>query len=684
MTVGRKRLVDHLAALDAARFVGRGEILAHVEGLLAGSDPKRVMLLHGPGGIGKSALVREIGRRAQALGRQLNAIDARALEPVPGELETALETATDAPGVVVTIDAFEHVRALDSLLRERILPSLPADSLVVVASRDRPGPNWFTAGWEHVVWDIPLGPLRVDEALDFLTVRGVTDPDIAAALVEWAGGSPLALSLAVSGTPGDPLELDGGDLHRVIVRRLAGDELDGVDNEVLEVAALARAVDSRLLTAVLPGRPTRAANQVLRGCSVAERVGGRVTLHDLVRSSLRDDLRRRNLPRYDRLRRAIADHLLARATAGEVRLLSDLLELIDDPQVRWGIGGHAHARFRIDPWRPEDTDTLRDLMLHERNGDRRWWDPLERLLDEAPEMGLVTRDLDGEPVACSVATPVTGAPPVAEQDAVLAPILADARTHARKEHAAGASSAPGRDRMATSPSQAMIFRDGWRKRGPTGEAALGVVNLAAVLRSGLPNVSRSYILDTVPGTEEVQAFFQAVGAVRQPHLDPRIADRDVPCWVVDHGPDGMLGQIRDVIYAEASASGEAATGSVAPRDGDLQRAAFDALRDFTRPEQAAENLLIHYANGAAQVSGGPQRAERLREEVVRAVEAAFGRSPSERLLHDIVKLGDLDPTVTHEQAMLQLSVSRATYFRQLRKARERVASVLLEQLSAVD
>jgi hypothetical protein len=49
------------------------------------------------------------------------------------------------------------------------------------------------------------------------------------------------------------------------------------------------------------------------------------------------------------------------------------------------------------------------------------------------------------------------------------------------------------------------------------------------------------------------------------------------------------------------------------------------------------------------------------------------------LLRDIATLGDLNPATTHEQVMVRLSVSRATYFRQLRKARDRLASALLEQ-----
>jgi hypothetical protein len=655
MSPGRTRLADHLASLDAARFAGRARILAWVERLLAGRTATRVMLVYGPGGIGKSALLREIGRRAAAAGRPVLALDARGLEPVPGELEKALEGAMDQPRAVVVLDSFERIAAQDSLLRQRILPGLAADAVVVVAGRQAPSRTWFRDGWEHVAAEVPLGPLPSEDAHALLAARGVTDPDRAGRLVDWAGGSPLALNLAVStGAPTDrsepsdlsePSSLAGVDLNRMIVQRLAGDELGEIDGEVVEVTTVARAVDARLLAAVLPGRPTRAANEALRRCTVTELVGARVTLHDLVRSALRDDMRRRDPGRYGELRCRIADHLYTRATAGELRLLSDLIELIDNPGVRWGIGGDAVRRFRIDPWRPDEVDELVEGYLAIRE-DPGAWDELAPLLAYAPETGLVARDPDGAPVGFSVAMPAGRAPAAAEGDPVLGPVLADARTQGAE--------------------QAMVFRESFAVPGPSGEAASAALHLSAVLRSGLPNVDRSYILDTVPHPDSM-AFFQAVGAVHHPHLDTEVAGRPVAWWIIDHGPGGILGQVRDAVYAEA--------GAPAPSTGqrrveDLHRAALDALRDFNRPDALAANPL----------AGLPRDPDALRARVLRAVEAAFGSSSDDRLLRQAVELADLDADVTHDQAMLRLSVSRATYFRYLRQARQRVAATLVDQV----
>ncbi len=64
----QETLATRMASRDAAHFVGRTEELARLEGLLEESAPISVHLLHGPAGVGKSALLRELARHAEARG----------------------------------------------------------------------------------------------------------------------------------------------------------------------------------------------------------------------------------------------------------------------------------------------------------------------------------------------------------------------------------------------------------------------------------------------------------------------------------------------------------------------------------------------------------------------------------------------------------------------------------------
>src|SRR3954465_10944740 len=91
-----------------------------------------------------------------------------------------------------------------------------------------------------------------------------------------------------------------------------------------------------------------------------------------------------------------------------------------------------------------------------------------------------------------------------------------------------------------------------------------------------------------------------------------------------------------------------------------------ALRNYDRPSVLASSPL---AAGATPL----QRATSVRALLDQAVECAFGTSPDECLQRNAVILGYMDPTITHEGAAYALHLSRASYFRRLRVAVDRVA-----------
>src|SRR4051812_13583788 len=100
---------EHLAATDARRFVGRVAELEKLEDLLAPEPARRVVFVHGPGGIGKSTLLRELARRATVRGFDVVLADARDLDPVPGELEEAIEPAYASTRPLLILDTWERM-----------------------------------------------------------------------------------------------------------------------------------------------------------------------------------------------------------------------------------------------------------------------------------------------------------------------------------------------------------------------------------------------------------------------------------------------------------------------------------------------------------------------------------------------------------------------------------------------
>ena len=76
--------------------MGRAAELARLERLLGHDPPVNVVLLHGPAGAGKSALMGELARRAAEHGATPVAVDARELAPLADEVDRALARAMTA------------------------------------------------------------------------------------------------------------------------------------------------------------------------------------------------------------------------------------------------------------------------------------------------------------------------------------------------------------------------------------------------------------------------------------------------------------------------------------------------------------------------------------------------------------------------------------------------------------
>src|SRR3954453_17535808 len=135
-----RTLADKLAQADEERFVGRRKELALLDRLLVEEPPAHVVLLHGPGGLGKSTLLREVARRGRARGFFPVMADGRALAPAPGEIERALAGVEELWRPLILLDTFERLETLGGWLRERLLPTLPAGAGGVLAGGHAPDP----------------------------------------------------------------------------------------------------------------------------------------------------------------------------------------------------------------------------------------------------------------------------------------------------------------------------------------------------------------------------------------------------------------------------------------------------------------------------------------------------------------------------------------------------------------
>jgi hypothetical protein len=142
----------------------------------------------------------------------------------------------------------------------------------------------------------------------------------------------------------------------------------------------------------------------------------------------------------------------------------------------------------------------------------------------------------------------------------------------------------------------------------------------------------------------------------------------IQCHRIDYGPGGLIAAQRGVVYSELGLPNPRREAERAEIDAEAVRS---ALRNFRVPHELARSPL---ANGARP----EERAESVRSLLRDATEHAFGESENERLLKRVLVQGYLEASASHEQTALELSLSRAAYFRRLRVAAERVADYVVQ------
>lgn len=632
---------------DRDRFVGRQAELALLERCLEDNPPASVILIHGPGGIGKSTLLRELARRAEGEGRETFFVEGRELPPMPDALEAVLAGARSASHPLVLIDTYERMAALDGYLRRGLLPSLPDRTTVVIAGREPPDPGWFAGGWEGVAAELELGELPPAEAIELLAAHGLSG-DRASAVVEWAAGSPLALALAADTAAVDQ-EWDPAhgperpEIVRSLIRRLAESELQGLRLSALGVAAIARVTTVELLRAVLPDSDAEAAYERLRALTFTEPLGDGLALHELVRKALRADLRRRDQERERELRRRIVDYLYDRARRGDLLLAIDMAHLIENPAIRWGFSWEGSVDYRIDDVREGDSERVA-AELRVRKFEE-WWPLTERFFDHSPERVAVARDANDRLCGYLVCMTTSTAPDFASDDPLVGPWLGHAAADA-------------------SLGEAVLWHDSVDFTGDRRGRVQAMLGIAGVLRSGAQNPRFAY-LPINPANPDALTFARALGASHIAGLDLTLGSHTIECHRIDYGPGGLLAAQRAVVYAELGL----APPQLEDDAGVGLEAVREALRSFRVPHELARSAL-------AKGETADERAEYVRSLLRDAAERAFGDNENEKLLQRVLVRGYIEPAASHEQAALDLSLSRAAYFRRLRAAAERVADYL--------
>ena len=626
---------------QANRLVGRGRELELFRRVLAGTLDRNVLLVHGPGGIGKTELLRASAAAARAAGRATRWIDARTIDPLPAALAAALDDVT--AGTVVFLDGFERIAAGAKELREDVLPRLHGDVVVVIAGRSRPDPGWFSGGWAQVTLVMELTELSEDTSAELLAEHGVPDGP-AREITRWTAGSPLALVLAAGAYHRHGRVAPEPGLVKTLVRLTTAVEWDTTHFDALATCAIARRTTLELLVATLEaGSDAEGSFGWLTGLPFVDQVGDTVTLHDAVREPMRDSLLGARPARERELRRRVADHLYQQSVLGDRSIITDLAHLLRSPVLRWAYCWDGSSRYHADRIRPGDADLLGTALSGRGYGE--WWSASEPYHRLAPRHVVVARDGAGAPVGYAIwLTP--GAAP----SSVLAGDPFGRGCLRFAERACGSE-------------DVVVWRDSVDLTGgaPTAGSALAMLNIAVALRADVPN-PRHAIVPLFQHNQRLHEFCLAAGGTVVPELDTVVDGRPVCAYWIDYGPGGLHAHQRDLVYRELGKSPAVPSAL----DVDDVRA---ALESFTVATELARNPL---AVGA----GVDVRAESVRATLRAGVAAAFGTGPREQQLRTILSQRYLEPGATSAATARSLAMSKATYFRRLTEAVRRLTEHL--------
>ena len=569
---------ERLAAAAASSFVGRAEERARLTALLAPDGPAAVFV-HGPGGIGKTALVdgtlASLPFKVVTLdGRQveptvpgwLAALGAALGVPAPSSASAAARVIADAGVAVLVIDSYERLNLLDGWIRNDLLSAFPASVTVVLVGRRGPNVAWRTApGWRSLLAELVVEPMIAGDVDLLLAAHGVRGDD-AEQIRSFARGHPLAVVVAAealarhpglvleSGAPADAVE----ELFAVIL-----DDLPPEERAMAEAVSVLRRVTVPTLGAVVDGRDVDEAWRTIQRLPFTTTTAAGLELSGVAAPvllealELRDPLRVRGL--RARAARAIVESL---AVGLDWQSTADLLHLVQNPLIRNAYAPTGMLQHPVERARADDRDEIVAIARRFTGDDSaqltaRWW------MTHREAFSVVRGD-HGEVAGFSVTATLGDHDHMPPEDPVISAVTADLQ----------------RDPMPAG-AQALVFRWALGSRygeQPGPEVAALVVDLKRTYLELRAALRRVYTV--VADWSAAAPVLQTMGFDSQQEI--AIGDRRFVLACLDFGAGGVDTWIGRHVLAEQLAPPSASpvpdaapAGSPAlipePRQGDADR-----------------------------------------------------------------------------------------------------------------
>lgn len=695
---GSSGMGNRLAAARQKRFVGRAHEVGQFQSALTAPElPYVVLYIYGPGGVGKTTLLKQL----QSLCAQHQCasiyIDARNVEPSPESITAAIANLLGLAAIanplthigqqsqrhVLFIDTFEILAPLDTWFREVFMPSSPENMLVVLAGRQALSTGWRTDPvWSELLHTLPLRNLTAEESRTYLSQRNIPDGQHQAVL-GFTHGHPLALSLvadtfAQRQSMGEPFRPeDAPDVIRTLLEQFVQKVPGPAHRAALEACALARVMTEALLAVALDIPNVAELFDWLRGLSFIESNRLGLFPHDLLREALVADLRWRNPVWFAELHKRVRNFYkarLAQTTGLEQQLvLFDYLYLHRDnmivrPYFDWQETGTSLPQ----PMHPADVPALLEMVrTHEGEDSARL---AAHWFARQPQSVLVVREpgKSNAPLGFLCTLELNEA---AEADLMADPATARAWKYLQR-------SAPLR-----SGERATMFRFWMAHDTYQGVSSIQSLIGVNMTRHELTTPRLAYSFMCFADAE----FWEMVAAYADM---ARIEDADFNVGEHTYGVYGHDWRVTPTsVWLDMLAEREIALMSLdkpttpkpvvqmlALSAEDFASAVRNTLRDLTRAEALRGSPLLRsrLLTDVAASANDLTRAQALRDQLMQIINM-LQSSPREAKLYRAIYHTYVQPAVTQEQAAEILDLPFSTYRRHLQSGILRITEILWQR-----
>jgi hypothetical protein len=339
-----------------------------------------VAYVHGPAGIGKTALISALDACLETEGVRRLHIAAGAVEPTPGAILTALGKCLDQDArsvgelvaalgslkdmTVVIVDDVDTWRLAASWLRADLVPALPTNTRVVLAGTVPPPPAW-SIEYGHYFLDINLGALPRAESDAAVAAAGLS-AEMAERIWVLSGGHPLGLRMAIHAARTGSLGTarDAGELANTILQAVGDSEL----RRAVEACAIVRRTNRALMSAILETEEPVPLSllEAVEALPFAKRDAEGIYIAEPVRRAIVDWLSGVEPERYQVWRKTAADWIVSRLRAagrsGRWRHMADLLHLLEHPVLRNAFFPPEEEAPPVEPARADDFEQIFEMV----------------------------------------------------------------------------------------------------------------------------------------------------------------------------------------------------------------------------------------------------------------------------------------------------------------------------------